>query len=143
MSSPAFGQVTKCDVDDSGGTPRDISLDVTDINMPINVDQSDVTGYLDGVHNVKLCHTNQPVTMSGVFNNTADTGSHIVLSGIVGFQTTTCTVTVQVGIKAVPAGGDPEYEGEFYCTDYVVNGDLTWNATWLPATTTAPAWGTV
>ena len=131
------------DVDDSAAAIKDISTDVTSITLPINHDQTDVTGYSDGSHNVTLGHPDQPVSMSGVLNNTASTGSHIVLSGIVGQVSATITITVQIGIRAAPAMGDPEYEGEFYCVSYVVNPDLTWDAEFMPGSATAPAWGTV
>ena len=131
------------DVDDSSPAVRDITPAVKSITMPINHDQNDVTGYSDGVHNVTLGHPDQPVSMSGDFDNTASTGAHTVLSGIVGQVSATVTITVQIGIRAAPTSGDPEYEGEFFCTSYTVNPDLTWDAEFMPGSSTAPAWGTV
>ena len=132
-------------VDDSGASARDISTDVTSVGqIGLNYDTTDVMGYSDGVHNVTLGHPTAPITMTGNFNNTATTGSHIVLSGIVGQQSATITVTIQVGIKAAPAGGDPEWEGEYYCSSYLVDtSNGTWTATFEPGSGTAPAWGTV
>ena len=121
---------------------QNISLDVTDITLPINFDRMDVTGYSDGVHNVTLGHPDQPVSITGIFSNTASTGFHTVMSAQVGVQTGV-TLTVAIGILAAPAGGDPEYEGTFLVSDYVVNGDLTATAELITSTTTAPAWGTV
>ena len=134
-------------VDDvTAGTPRDISTSVTNVTVPINYATEDVTGYSDGVTNVSIGHPSMNVTMDGVLDNTATTGSHIVLSGIVGIvdddaSNAPYTVTVQIGIRKAPEAGDPEFEGEFYCAEYNLNGDLTWNASFHPASSTAPAWG--
>ena len=133
-------------VDDSGGTARDISGDVTNIQQfGLRHEETDVTGYSDAVINFTLGHPEAPIVMSGTFNNTATTGSHVVLSGIVGLQSALTTVTIQVGIKAAAAGGNPEFEGEYYCSEYVLSGDngITWSARFVPGSTTAPAWGTV
>jgi hypothetical protein len=129
-------------VDDTVPTLRDISAAVTNVDMPIGINTTDVTGYSDGVINFTVGQPDQPVTMSGVFSNTASTGAHTVLSAIVGQATPTVTVRVQVGILAAPSGTDPEYEGEYVCTQYDVHGDLTWDATFMAGSSTAPAWGT-
>lgn len=130
-------------VDDDGvPTLRDISASVTSVTIPINFDSQDVTGYSDGVRNVTIGQPSMVVTMDGVFSNTALTGSHIVLSDIVGKTAdNTYTVKIQIGIRKVPEATDPEFLGEFYCTEYTVNGDLTWNATFQPGSSTAPLWG--
>ena len=134
--------------DQAGGTARDLSTSVTDVTIPINYSTADVTGYSDGVINVSIGQPSMNVTMSGVLDNTATTGSHIVLSGIVGkadndADNAPYTITVQVGIRKAPESTDPEFEGEFYCSEYNLNGDLTWNASFHPASSTAPAWGTM
>ena len=128
--------------DDEVPTLRDISASVTDVTMPIASNNTDVTGYSDGVINFTMGHPGQPISMSGVFSNTADTGSHDVLSEIVNQSTPTVTVRIQIGILAAPSGTDPEYEGEFLCVDYTVNGDLTWNAEFIPGSSVAPLWQT-
>ena len=132
-------------VDDSSGTARDISASVATVaTVGLTHDVSDVTAYSDGVHNVTLGHPAAPISMSGPLNNTATTGAHIVMTGIAGSMAATYTVTVALGIKASPTTGDPEFEGEYYCTSYTVNGaDATWTGTFEPAIATAPAWGTV
>ena len=106
-------------------------------------DETDVTGYSDGVRNFTLGHPEAPIDISGVFNNTASTGSHTVFSSIDGDESQTYTVTVQVGIKATATTGDPEFEGEYICASYMVNGDGTFSARMVPGSSTAPAWGTV
>ena len=131
------------DIDDYNNDIRDISAGITDVEMPITFDQGDVSGYSDGVTNIIPGQPNQPLTMQGVFDTTPLVGAYTVLSRLVGVMATSTTITIQIGIGAVPAGGDPEYEGLFFCTSLVFTGDMTFTAEFMPATTTAPAWGTV
>ena len=135
-------------VEDSSGSDQDISAAVTNVNIPINYDSQDVTGFSDGVTHVTIGQPAMNVTMDGVFSNTASTGAHVVLSDIVGktdddSENSPYTVTVQVGIRKAPESGDPEFEGVFLCTEYNLSGDLTWNASFHPGTGTAPLWGTM
>ena len=130
-------------VDDTVPTLRDISLSCNSVTLPINSNNTDVTGYSDGVVNVTMGHPNQPVSMGGPFSDAAAVGSHTVLSAIVNQATPTVTVKVQIGILAAPSGTDPEYLGEFLCVDYNVNlDDMTWTAEFIPGSTAAPIWGT-
>jgi hypothetical protein len=121
---------------------QDISTDVTNIDLPITKDQTDVTGYSDGVHNVTFGHPDQPVTITGHFNDTATTGIHTVMSAAA-LVATGYTLTVAIGIGAAPVATNPEYEGVFGVASYVVNGDLTVTVELVPTTSTAPAWGAV
>ena len=127
--------------DDETGTLRDISSDVTNVDIPIAHDSADVSGYSDGVTNVTVGRPGNNVTMSGVFNNTA-LKSHVVLKAIVGFVTTVTELKIQIGILAAPSGTDPEWTGDYYCVEYTVHGDLTWDASFMPAGSALGAWGT-
>ena len=131
------------DIDDYADVIRDISPSVTSVEIPITVDSTNVEGYSDGVINVTTGQPNQPLTISGNFDTTDLVGAHTVLSRLVGNISDSVTITVQVGIRAAPAGGDPKYEGLFYCTSLVYDNSLKFVSTFEPATATAPAWGTV
>lgn len=131
------------DIDDYADVIRDISKSVTEVNIPITVDSTDVRGYSDGSINVTVGQKNMPLTISGHFDTTALVGAHTVLSRLVGNISDSVTITVQVGIRAAPVGGDPEYEGLFYCTSLVYDGSLKFVAQFEPATSTAPTWTTV
>ncbi len=131
------------DIDDYANAIKDISASVTGVNIPITHDEADVTGYSDGVVNVSIGQPNQPLTISGVYDSTLLTGGHTVLSRIVGSVEDSVTITIQIGIRTAPTGGDPEYEGLFYCTSLVYDGSLNFVATFMPASGTAPAWTTV
>jgi hypothetical protein len=136
-------------VDDSGGSARDISASVGDVTgTGLSYNETDVTAFSDGVVNFTLGHPTSEITITGPVNNTATTGAHIVFAGIQGKEVDagsawTATVTVQIGIKAAPASGDPEFEGEYICAEYVINGDGTYSARMVPGSSVAPAWGTV
>jgi hypothetical protein len=128
-------------VDDETNTLRDISSDVTNVDIPQVWDQTDVSGYSDGVTNITVGRPGNNVTMDGVFNNAANK-SHAVLDAIAGFVTTTTGLKIQIGILAAPSGTDPEWTGEYYCVEYSLAGDLTWHASFMPAGSSLGNWGT-
>ena len=131
--------------EDSAGAVQDISASVTDVTVPINYVNQDVTGFSNGVINVSIGQPAMNLTMAGVFSNTGGTGSHIVLTSILGKSDNSTdnspyTVKFQIGVRKVPETGDPEFEGLFYLTEYNLAGDLTWTASFHPAYGTAPVW---
>lgn len=128
-------------VDDETNTLKDISSDVTNVDIPQVWDQSDVSGYSDGVTNITVGRPGNNVTMDGVFNNASDK-SHDVLDAIAGFVTTTTGLKIQIGILAAPAATNPEWTGEYYCVEYSLTGDLTWHASFMPAGSSLGNWGT-
>ena len=128
-------------VDDETGTLRDISSDVTNVDIPQTWNETDVTGYSDGVINITVGQPNNNITMQGVFNNAA-LKSHAVLDAIAGFVTTVTEVKIQIGILAAPSGTDPEWTGEYYCVEYSLSGDITWSASFMPAGSSLGDWGT-
>jgi len=133
-------------LDSAAVTPvaRDISASVSNISgVGLVYNEQDVTGYSDGVINFTLGHPSSEIEISGPMSNLADTGAHTVLSARAGYQVNTATLTIQIGIRAAPTTGDPEFEGEYYVSSYVVNGDGTYTSRLVPASGTVPAWGTM
>jgi hypothetical protein len=57
------------------------------------------------------------------------------------------TLSVAVGDNTAPTTGDPEYTGEFIVTSYrptlATGSAVTFEAQLVPATGTAPSWGTL
>jgi len=142
------GKYVKVILDDNTATPaaRDISADVIEIDgLPLTYDELDSSGYGQDKRYI-LGQGDSSVTLTCKFTTTANTGTHTVGSAIVGQYATPKTLTVQLGNNAAPTTADPEFEGEFYCSEYTVNppkdGIQTCTIKLVPAST-LPAWGTV
>ena len=133
-------------LDNSAGAAKDISASVSDVSgVGLDFNTQDVTAYSDGVVNFTLGHPSSEIDISGPFNNVATTGGHVVFSAIshAPYSQASYTLTVQIGIRKVPESTDPEWEGEYLVTSYIVNGDGTYAAHLVPATSAVPAWGTM
>jgi hypothetical protein len=144
---PRIGKFTNVLVDDNGGTARDISTDVTSISSSLIYDEVEIGGFTEDKRYL-AARADASMTIEGRVNTTATTGSHTVLSNIVGPNGgTTITVTIQYGNNAAATGGDPEFEGEYFLSSYEVTPELDgaqlFNAKFVPGSTTLPAWGTV
>ena len=140
------GRWLKVFLSDSVPTVRDISSDVQSIDLPIEFDEIDTTGFSDAAKNSIPGMPGFNVELAGKFNPTVDTGLFTVLKDIVG-DYVGHTLTVMVGQNAAPANGDPEFEGLFWCPKLGVSGSPTGG---LEITTSlrvygivAPAWGVV
>lgn len=141
------GQWLQVLLDDSGSTQRDISNDVNSIDIPIEHAELDYTGFLHAIENMGAGMPSMNIEMAGDFNNTASTGSHTVLSGIIG-DNSGHTLTVRVGNGAAPTTGDPEIELEVIVTKYNISatpkGKTQFVASLRPYDpSTVPAWGTM
>jgi len=138
------GKNVKVMIDDSGGTARDVSTNVESIDIPDEYGELDVTGFSDGVVNSIPGMPSSNVELNG--NMDPDTNAlYDVLTGIVGGSAG--TLTVQVGQNAAPTSGDPEFEGEFWCSKMNISatptGKPTIAASFRPGSSTKPAWGTM
>jgi len=81
-------------------------------------DEPDLTGFSHAVKGILPGHAMWSLgTYNGVFNSTATTGIHSVLSTAGGMR----TVMVAQGMRAEPAAGDFVYAGEFEQTGYQVD----------------------
>lgn len=143
--SGRLGEFVTVNLDDSGSTARDITQYVTAINFPISAAEVEVGGFGQNMFYLAGRKDHQ-ITMTGFADPTATTGSHTVISGIVGGNTAR-TLTLAFGNNTAPVSTDPEFEGEVICTSYEVtpdlNGALTFSATFKPADSTGMVWGTV
>lgn len=134
-------------LDDSTGTARTFATgDIIAVDVPMNVDQYDVTGFGDVMHDMINGQLNLAVTMRGYLTLTASTGTHTVLRDVYQ-QGKQVTLEVQVGNNAAPVTNDPKFTGEFYVESYVpvleTGKAIQFVARLRPATGTAPVWGTV
>jgi hypothetical protein len=132
-------------LDDSGGSPQDVSTDVESVDIPDEYDEVEMTGFSDGAHNSTAGLPSFPVELAGMFNPDANS-LYQVLAGIKGVKSGH-TLTVKVGQGAAPVSGDPEFEGEFWCQKMNVSTQpgqkISVSTSLRVYGATAPAWGTV
>ncbi len=108
------------EIDDSGGTPRNLTPYLAEIeSLGKEVSFLDVTGLDDAAQRIIAGpEQDQEFELDGAFDNTATTGPDAVLSGIVGK-----TGTVSYG----PAGngsGQRKITGEFLCLSYRITSRI-------------------
>jgi len=134
-------------LDDNGGTPRSFDAgDIISVDVPLTYKQHAVAGMGDAVEKYINGQLQAPVTLKGYLTTTALTGTHTVFESI--FENgSTVTLTVQIGQNATPTTGDPEFEGEYIVESYKptleTGSAIQFEAKLMPASGTAPAWGTV
>ena len=127
-------------VDDSGGTVRDISNDISG-GYGINVAQEllDTTGLDKSARERLTGMSDGDVTLTGTFNP-ASNKSHDVFKT----RTTARTVDIRIGGNT---SGYPKLAMEMMVASYNIardtSGTLTWTATLNLSNGTVPAWSTV
>lgn len=125
-------------VDDSGGTPRNISTDVRSFEVEGSINPLNVTGFVEGFKNNVPGLKSAGITLDIISNSAATTGAFTVLRGILG-QATSVTVSVQ------PEGTGLAYSGEFMLDALPVKGAVDGlieigSVHFSPMGTTPPAW---
>lgn len=140
-------------VDDSAGTLRSIPVDSIN-GVGLTYDESEVTAFQDAIKNVLPNHPSCQITITGPFDNSAAaaagtlSGSHTILSGIVGGNTP-LSLDIQIGMRHAWESGEPQFgitsssTVGFLCTAYSVDiASMKYSATFSVMGGTAPAWGT-
>lgn len=121
-------------VDDSGGTPKTISNDITNFEVATPRAVQDVTGVDKSAIERLLLLADMSFSPSGVFNDAADF-SHAV------FKTVPST---SVARTTTLANSGQTLAGELLYTDYALTrantGELTWQAPGVLANGTVPTW---
>lgn len=127
---------------DSGGTRRNISVDLDSIEVPSDQDIVDVSGFGDSKKNYVTGLADSRVTMKGQFDDTATTGAHTVLSGLIGG-------TTGYYLEVYPKGsvaGYPAFKGSYLLNKYTlgaaINGAITHQTELVPFGTAGGSWGT-
>jgi len=125
-------------VDDSGGTIRDISNDVTSYSINVPQNMFEVTGVDKSAVERIIGLNDYTLSISGVFNK-ASNKSHDVFKT----RTGTRTVTIAIGGNTT---GYPELEAEMLVNEYNLergdDGGLNWTTTLSLQSGTVPTWGT-
>ena len=126
-------------VDDSGGDPRDISNDVTNVDFSIPQNLMETTGLDKSAMERIIGLGDGTCSISGIFN-AASNKSHDV------FKTRTGTRTVDYRIGG-NSSSNPKLAMEMLVTGYNISrgtdGSLTWTAELSLQSGTVPTWGTV
>ena len=125
-------------VDDSGGNIEAIGNDITNLSFATPRGVQDITGVNSSAMERLLLLADFSVTLNGVFNDAATTGSHTVLKN---YRT---ILAGQVGRTVAIAVSGQTLSMEILFSDYSLNraadGSLTFTATGSLASGTAPAW---
>ena len=125
--------------DDSGGSARDISNDVTSVEIAIPQNLIEATGINNSAMERIVGLGDGTVSLSGVFNS-ASNKSHDVFK----VRTGTRTVTYAAGGNS---SGKPKLEMEMLVAGYNLSrgsdGSMTWTAELSLQSGTTPTWGTV
>ena len=125
-------------VDDSGGTPRNISTDVVSYEIEYDAGKIDVTGFSEGSQNFIPGLPVIGITMEVKWNKAATTGAYTVLKSILN-STSSKTVSI------VPESGGETFSGEFMLDALPVSGTpagdiLIGSVHFSVMGSTAPAW---
>jgi hypothetical protein len=121
-------------IDDSGGSARTISNDITNLDFATPREEQDITGLDKSARERLLLLADFTVSISGVFND-ASNQSHAVFATVPSSsvaRTTTLTISGQV------------LAGELFYTDYALSrsssGELTFSAPGALAGGAVPTW---
>jgi hypothetical protein len=121
-------------IDDSGGSARTISNDITSIDIATPREEQDITGLDKSARERLLLLADFTVSISGVFND-ASNMSHDV------FKTVPSTSVARTTTTAISGQTLP---GELFYTDYAVarggDGSLVWSAPGALAGGVVPTW---
>lgn len=125
---------TTLEVDDSGGTARDIKNDITNFNFATPRGTQDVTGVDKSAYERLLLLADFSITLNGVFNDASNMGHDV-------FKTVPST-SVERTVTAVVSG--QTLANEVILTDYpltrAADGSLTYAVPGVLADGTVPTW---
>jgi hypothetical protein len=125
---------TTLSVDDSGGTPRDIRNDITNLEFATPRATQDVTGIDKSAFERLVLLADFTITLNGVFNDAANL-SHAVFKTV---PSTSVARTVSIGVSGQTLAN------ECLFTDYPLtrsdSGELTWAVPGQLSDGTVPTW---
>lgn len=129
-------------VQDSGGTARTISNDITNYSFTTPRGTQDTTGVDKSAHEMLLLLADYTVTLNGVFNSSTANMSHDVFKTI---PSTSVTRSVEIDPLGTTTGL-PQLIVNCILTDYQITrantGELTWQVPGQLSDGGVPTWGT-
>lgn len=118
-TGPGHGKDVAFQMDDSGGTPRNIAPYVREVRWTVNGQVVDVTGMGESEWRTFLAGLKgATATISGVANDTADVGSTVVLAGAEG-----STRSIEYGPLS-DGSGRPKFTAEAIVTSVEFNSGV-------------------
>ena len=121
-------------VDDSGGSARTISNDITDLDWATPREVQDTTGLDKSAHERILTLADFSTTLNGIFNDAANM-SHAVFATV---PSSSVARTVTIGISGQTLAC------EAFFSDYALSrspsGELTWSAPGALSGGAVPTW---
>ena len=121
-------------VDDSGGSARTISNDITDFSFSTPRGIQDITGLDKSARETLQTLADFYITINGVFNDASNL-SHAVFSTVPS-SSVVRTVTITISGQSLP--------NETFFNDYALTrsatGELTWSAPGVLGGGTVPTW---
>lgn len=131
------GLTTSITVDDSSGTGRDISNDVTSFTVNTPRGSQDITGLDKSAVERLLLRADGTISITGVFNTAANKSHDVFKTVPTQAGTTTRTVVI---VYPGPATLTMEMVFTDYSVPFASDGSLVWTATGELANGTAPTW---
>jgi hypothetical protein len=142
MSTKTSGLGSVIIIDDSAGTPRTISNDITNYSFSTPRGVQDVTGVDKSANERILLLADFSVTLNGVMNWATANMSHDVFKTVPSTSVNRTTSINPVGTTST----FPKLNNEVLYTDYQITrnntGELIWQAPGALADGTVPAWST-
>ena len=121
-------------VDDSGGSARTISNDITDFSFSTPRGVQDITGLDKSAHETLQLLADFSITLNGVFDDASNV-AHAVFSTVPS-SSVARTVTITISGQSLP--------NETFFNDYSLSrsatGELTWSCPGVLAGGTVPTW---
>lgn len=116
------GKTSKFSIDNSSGTPVDISAYCDDISFSRNLDTAEVSTFGDSAKEYLIGMSDATISVSGKFDAAGASTVDAVLAGILGASATST-------FQYIPGGGNvgannPGYAGECWLTSYEVSGAI-------------------
>jgi len=136
------GKVTAFTIDDSGGSPVDLSAYVTDVSFDIGQDVADATTKGSTAKEHTVGHYGATATVSGRYDDTASTGPDVVFralaksgasgtvliewgGGGVGTDSTSGEATVTRYSRSSPLAGTVDFSADLEFTGAITEADIT------------------
>lgn len=127
---------------------QDITDSIDSVNgIGISYEETDVSSLVSAINEFIQGRGDLNIQASGKFDNSSPAGAHTVVEPLNG-DTSGATLTIAIGIGAVPTTGDPEFEvtaaGVFnYLVQFPSGSAVTWSCNIRPLDGATAAWGTV